>query len=103
MSLEWRGGIPVAQRVTGIDTTGRRIILERDQSQRVTSKWLRIANVGTGSVRIFWTEADFVAGVDYTTIASGVILREPIEATDIWVKADTGTQDIEILSLHRRG
>lgn len=103
MSIEWRGGVPVAQRITGITTTGREVRLERDQCSRVTTKWLRINNVGTEDLEVFWTKDDFTAGVEYTTIAAGEIFREPLEATTIWVRSAAVTTNIEILSFHRRG
>lgn len=108
MSFEWRGGIPTAQRVTGIDGTGRQIILEREQNARVTSKFLRLKNVGANALQIFWTEDDFTLGAEYTTLpvvaaTETGILELPIEASSIWVKAAAGTSDLEILALHRRG
>ena len=103
MSFEWRGGVPVAQRITGIDATGGETILQHDQCSRVTSKWMRINNVGANDVRIFWSEEAFDLGVEYTTLSpTDEPLNAPIEATSVWFTSPPGT-DVEILSLHRRG
>jgi len=104
MSFEWRGGVPVVQRVSGVDTTGREIILQENTSVRLTTKHLRINNTGSENLLIFFSEEAFLAGVSYILLtAADPPLSEPIEAERIWVKAAANTTDVEILSFFRRG
>lgn len=105
MSFEWRGGIPRNKRVT-VDTTGRAFVMIGDPGQRLTTKWLRIGNVGANELRIFWTEADFTAGTNYLTlVATSGFIEGPIEpqASTLWAKADGGNTTMEMMMIHRRG
>ena len=101
MPIEWRGGFPVPQRVTAIDTAGGPIVPQISPAVRVTTKWLRIAVTGANDVRIFWNQDDFDNDENYTTIPAGDVFREPVEITKIWAKSAAATTDIEILALHR--
>jgi hypothetical protein len=103
MSFEWRGGQARVRRES-VTTTGR----EYPFDPAGTSKWLRLRNLSAIAlevVRVYFKKEDFDtnSAENYLELRAGDIFREPVEAERIWMKSESGTPNVEITVLHRRG
>ena len=106
--VQTRGGIPYVLRDT-IDDTGRKVRLPFHIA------YLKIRNKGTeGNVRIYFTEADYIADERYVEVPNASALSPygewegPVETTagdheHLWVKSDVGDNAIELVAFQRRG
>lgn len=127
--MEWRGGFPVvfsgSVATTGAVTGSRGeaigigdpIILGLNQSRMgedgrkgpIHSKWLRIANHGTGNqhIRIYFSQDHFNDNVHYTLVRAGAIplsvWEGPGEIKEIWLKAESDAPPFDITAFNRRG
>lgn len=100
--MQNRGGIPVVFRDT-IDTTGR------EHNPRVNINYIIARNKGAGTVRMYFTEADFDANVRYVELPQDSAAdpygewRGPVEANMIWLRAVTVSCEVEVVTFQRRG
>lgn len=127
--LEWRGGFPVVFSGTvstaGVVTSSRGqsfaagtpIILGANQQRMeqdgrkgpITSKWVRIANHGSGTqhIRVYFGQDHFDDNVHYALVeaaSDGLSVWEgPAELKEIWLRAELDTPAFDITAFHRRG
>ena len=106
--VQTRGGVPYVLRDT-IDGTGRKVKFPFYISH------LKVRNKGSGgTVRIYFTQADYTADANYVEapIASAITpygeWEGPVESTagdheSIWVKSAAGSNAIELVAFQRRG
>lgn len=105
--VQARGGVPYVLRAT-IDGTGRKVRLPFYISH------LKVRNKGAGIVRLYFTEADFDADVNYVEAPVAAATTPygewegPVETTagehdGLWVKSASGSNAIELVAFQRRG
>ena len=103
MSLaQLRGGVPLVFLDT-IDTTGRK-------HRFPATIWHMIArNQGAFPVRVYFTEADYTAGINYVTLPVAAATAPhgewvgPVEAIEIWLRGIGGSAAVEVVGFQRRG
>jgi len=94
-----RGGYPDVFRDT-IDSTGR------PHAFKFTSQYLILRSAA--QVKMFFTEADFDAGVNYVQVEPPGVnhttgeWQGPVEVDTVWLKATT-TAAVELVAIMRRG
>lgn len=103
MSFENRGGIPIVRRLV-IDTTGTAgPTNERGYRFPAVIKWLQISNEGSDSIRVYFTDADFVANANYIVLdATTGFFEGPVEASHIWLRAENSSSDPVVLVMYAR-
>jgi hypothetical protein len=100
--LEGRGGIPHVFRETVDHTTGRY------HRFPFTSKYVQI-RVLTNPCKVYFSEDDFVADVNYilipvpATTAPYGEWQGPVEAGGIWLRGSVGSSAVELVAYQRRG
>jgi hypothetical protein len=108
--LQGRGGIPRVFRAT-IDTDGREHQCGKvgGGDPFVTSYVVARNRGDTNIIRMYFTEADFVANANYVELTAddGVDPRAewqgPVEAEKLWFRAAASTSPIEVTCFQRRG
>jgi len=102
MGMELYGYPTRGQRITGLDTTGRKV----DFRPAGTSAWLLIRNAGTTPLRVFFSQEDFDAGDNYLTLGvTDEVERRfegPYRHNAIWFKAAAASTDIELVHFRER-
>jgi hypothetical protein len=102
MSFENRGGFPIVRRLSVTTTFGK-------YQLPVTTKYLQITNGGAVAVRVYFTQDDYTAGVNYIELASSTGSFEgPVElranAAELYLAGVAGTANpVVIVAYQRRG
>lgn len=105
--VQTRGGVPYVLR-DSIDGTGRKV-----RFPFLTSH-LKVRNKGGAIVQLYFTEADFTAGINYVEIpvvATTTPYGEwegPVETStgdheNVWLKSSGAASLIELVAFQRRG
>jgi hypothetical protein len=105
--VQTRGGVPYVLK-DSIGTGGRKCRLPFLISH------LKIRNLGSNPVKLYFTEIDFTADENYVTIPIAAAITPygewegPVETTSgdrdsIWLKSTAGSSNIELVSFQRRG
>lgn len=105
MALEINGGVPAVRKFTATTTVADFKV------PNAPTKYLQVNNEGSDDVRMYFTAADAAADDNYIILganASGFEFFEgPVELADnesrIWFLADSGSQELTIVSYQRRG
>jgi hypothetical protein len=103
-----RGGVPFVVRDAAVLVTGRKVRLP------MLINSLIVRNMGAIPAALYFTLADFTAGVNYVTIpvASAIYpygeWSGPVETVsgtheDVWLAGVGGTASIELVAFQRRG
>lgn len=93
--MEGRGGVPHVWRETVIPPAP----VGRMHRFPFISKWVTI-HAAVATVRIFFTEADFLAGVGYV---EGFDFEGPVETSQIWLASTGANSTVELVAYQRRG
>ena len=114
--VQLRGGVPFVIR-EGITTAGRQVRLPTE------TFWLKLRNKGSNIIRLYFRLQDFTLDANYVEIPIAAATAPhgewegPVEVPpyaveqagaliveqSIWLKAQTGTTDIEVVAFQRRG
>lgn len=97
MLVETRGGIPVPQHVTA---TAAGVTWPL----KLTSKYFQIANQGAAVVRLYFSQADFAANLNWVpldTLANEGYFEGPAEIDTIWLRSE-GADSLCIAILYQR-
>jgi hypothetical protein len=76
--------------------------------------WMRVRNKGANIIRLYFTEVDFTADVNYVEIPvaaasaphgewEGPVEVDTFVGHKVWLKAITGATNIELVAFQRRG
>lgn len=99
--MEQRGGFPKIQRLT-VTAEGGKFEL------RHTCKYLSM-RVADAACRLYFTEADFTRNEHYIKVPIAAAAtpygewQGPVETQNVWLKADSGTSQVELVTFERRG
>ena len=105
--VQTRGGVPYVLRDT-IDATGRKVRLPFHIAH------LKVRNQGGAPVQLYFTEADYLGGVNFVLVPIAAAVTPygewegPVETTagdreSLWVKSTAGSNAIELVAFQRRG
>lgn len=93
--MQANGGVARIKRLT-IDTTGRLVPFVQ------TTMSIRL-KVESGTLRIYFKEADFDANDHYLELSAGETLSEPIEDTGMWMIGIGGDAVVQLLTVLKKG
>lgn len=102
MSFENRGGVPIVRRLSVTTSFG-------GYPLPVAIKYLQLYNQGANDVRVYFTEADYLADANYLVLPSSTgVFEGPVElratAFQLFFRAQGGTSTpIVVIAYQRRG
>jgi hypothetical protein len=99
--LATRGGVPFVLRDAAVAEAGRKYELP------FVTNYVIIRVAAGDSLFVYFTEADFTAGVNGLVVPGGAGIlgewRGPLEIDKIWLAGDGDTADVELVAFQRRG